>query len=87
MSKQTVIDEAERKMFDQYKLLSFVEFLEFLARLADLQHRGSELEGINLAAKVNNLLCEVLGVVDWTVKRDNRYKLRTDIEQSDSESD
>ena len=44
MSKQTIIDEKDKKLSPFYNELDFVEFLEFLGRVSPLKFQGSELE-------------------------------------------
>ena len=57
--KMTVADEVNeaRKKYDR---ISFVEFLEFLARLSQEKFSGSELEDIPLNEKLEFLLTDLL---------------------------
>ena len=48
MSKATVVSEFERGALAEYKKMSYVEFLEFLARMAETYFEGSEMEDLEL---------------------------------------
>ena len=74
MSKMTVIDETDdgEKKYDR---LYFVEFLEFLGRLAYAKFENSELEGLPLKDKLTNLLEELFAYFGEKFK-----KIRVEIE-------
>ena len=61
--------------------MSYVEFLEFLARIAELYFEGSEMEELDLHEKLEHLLDELLPLVQA-----KRVKQTTVIEEF-SESD
>ena len=61
--------------------MTYVEFLEFLARIAELYFEGSEMEELELHQKLEFLLDEILPVVGA-----KRVKQTTVIEEF-SESD
>ena len=61
--------------------MMFVEFLEFLARVAELYFEGSEMEELDLHIKLEHLLDEILPLV-----KTKRIKQSTVIEEF-SESD
>jgi len=61
--------------------LTYVEFLEFLARIAELYFEGSEMEELDLHVKLEYLLDELLPLV-----KAKRIKQTTVIEEF-SESD
>ena len=48
LSKMTVIDENSNDAIIQYNKLIYVEFLEFLGRIAELYFKGSEMEDLPL---------------------------------------
>ena len=56
MSKQTVINDSEETGQRKYKRMVFVEFLEFLVRLAQLKFMETELENIEVAEKLVHVL-------------------------------
>ena len=63
LCKMTVVNELELSGELQYKKLQYVEFLEFLARIADLFFEGSEMEGLELHEKIEHILDEILPLV------------------------
>ena len=63
MSKQTVVNEQDEKQVVNYERLSFVEFLEWIGRLADLHFKGSEMEEITLDEKLEYVLDDLLPMV------------------------
>ena len=63
MSKMSVIEETNPDHTDLYHQLLFVEFLEFLARIAELYFEGSEMEELELSVKLEYLLDELLPLV------------------------
>ena len=77
----TVIEETSPEAKVTYNKLVFVEFLEFLGRIAELYFEGSEMEGLLLFEKLEFLLDELLPVVGA-----KRIKQATIIEEF-SESD
>ena len=62
----TVVNEIDRKASDKYLAVTFVEFLELVARIADLYFRDSEMEEEFLAVKVGYVLDELLPLVNST---------------------
>ena len=64
MSKQTVIEETNPDANQAYHKMIYVEFLEFLARIAELYFEGSEMEEIDLHRKLEYLLDELLPMVN-----------------------
>ena len=63
MSEPNVPSEFERDSLQEYNKLSYVEFLEFLARIAELYFEGSEMEELELNIKLEYLLDEMLPLV------------------------
>ena len=63
LCKMTVVNELDQSGELQYKRLQYVEFLEFLARIADLFFEGSEMEGLELHEKIEHILDEILPLV------------------------
>ena len=49
LCKMTVINETDRKSAQQYMAVTPVEFLELIARVADIYFRESEWEDLALA--------------------------------------
>ena len=64
LCKQTVINELDQEGQVQYLKLSKVEFLEFLARIAELIFMESELEELPLHEKIEYLLDDLLLVIN-----------------------
>ena len=57
LSKQCVIvQDAEEAGLSQMQRLNFSEYLEYFARVAQLQYYGSEMHEIPLNKKVQNLM-------------------------------
>ena len=54
MCKMTVIDEC--KHYKQYGHMQFVEWLEFVGRIADIKFRGSTMQNVPLAGKIEFVL-------------------------------
>ena len=81
LSKRDVVTEFERESLTSYHKMTYVEFLEFLARIAELYFEGSEMEELELHQKLEFLLDEILPVVGA-----KRVKQTTVIEEF-SESD
>ena len=54
-----VVNDNEEQGFIQMHRLSFLEFLEFFARLATVRFLNSEMEGLPLAEKLAHLMDEV----------------------------
>ena len=81
MSQNSVINEFDAKSLLEYNKLSYMEFLEFLARVAELYFEGSEMEELELHVKLEYLLDELLPLVG-----SKRIKQSTVIEEF-SESD
>ena len=63
MSKMSVVDETSHEALSTYNKMIFVEFLEFLGRIAELYFEGSEMEELELHQKLEFLLDEILPVV------------------------
>ena len=81
MSKMTVIEESNAEAAASYHRMVYVEFLEFLARIAELYFADSEMEDLELHVKLEYLLDELLPMVNA-----KRVKQTTVIEEF-SESD
>ena len=81
MSKMSVVEETAIDAKITYNKMIFVEFLEFLGRIAELYFEGSEMEELELHQKLEFLLDEILPVVGA-----KRVKQTTVIEEF-SESD
>ena len=64
MSKTIVQNEFDKDSLSEYNKLSYLEFLEFLARTAELYFQGSEMEELELNIKLEYLLDEILPFVD-----------------------
>lgn len=64
MSKTIVQNEFDKDSLSEYNKLSYLEFLEFLARIAELYFQGSEMEELELNIKLEYLLDEILPFVD-----------------------
>jgi len=83
MSKTTVPNEFDRDSLQEYNRLSYLEFMEFLVRVADLYFEDSEMKELELHEKFEYLLDEVLPLV-------NAKRVRQEIiieEFSDSDDD
>ena len=77
----TVVEETSTESRIIYNKLIYVEFLEFLGRIAGLYFDGSEMEGLELYQKLEYLLDEILPTISA-----QRIKQSTIIEEF-SESD
>lgn len=64
LSKQTVVAELEPEGMLQYRKLAVPEFLEVIARIAELSFRDSEMEDVELYQKVEHVLDDILPVID-----------------------
>ena len=64
MSKVSIADEFTKDSLQNYHMMSYTEFLEFLARIAELYFEGSEMEEIDLHRKLEYLLDELLPMVN-----------------------
>ena len=82
MCKMTVINEFEDSQ-TKYKRLQFVEFLEMLGRIAELKYRGTDLERVPLAKKLETVLEEALAIVGYERKEVNIVV--NDVSESDDE--
>ena len=79
----TVVEESNKEAVLTYNKLIYVEFLEFLGRIAELYFSGSEMEGLELWQKLEYLLDEILPIIDA-----KRVKQVSIIEEySDSDED
>ena len=63
MCKMTVVNESDSEAIKQYSNISKVEFLEFIARIADLFFKESEMEDLTLYEKIEHILDEVFPLV------------------------
>lgn len=62
-------NEQEEKNILQYERMNYNEFLEFIARIADIWFEGTEMEEIPLYRKVEYFLERLLKLVDLQVMR------------------
>ena len=83
LCKQTVISELEQEGQSQYLKLSKVEFLEFLARIAEQIFEDSELEDLPLHEKIEYMLDDILKVID--VKRVKQQITVEEFSESDDD--
>ena len=83
LSKMTVVLECNQEARITYNKLIYVEFLEFLGRIAELYFAGSEMEDLRLWQKLEYLLDELLLIIG--VKRIKQ--VATVEEYSDSDED
>ena len=81
MSQIHIVNEFDKNSLQDYNKLTYLEFLEFLARIAELYFEESEMEDLDLHVKIEYLLDEILPLVDA-----KRVKQTTVIEEF-SESD
>jgi hypothetical protein len=58
MSKMTVVKESLN--YKDYQTMKFVEFLEFIGRIADIKFRGSADASLPLNQKIEFVLDEIL---------------------------
>ena len=63
LCKMSVINELDKKSQVTYIQITFVEFLEFLARIAELHFKDTEMEELLLSEKIGFLLDDLLTVV------------------------
>ena len=83
LSKMTVVEELSNEATITYNKLIYVEFLEFLGRIAELYFAGSEMEDLALWKKLEYLLDELLPIVGA-----KRIKQHSEVEEySDSDED
>lgn len=64
MSKMTVIEETNQEAAQNYEKLLYVEFLEFLGRIAEQYFSESEMVELELYQKIEFLLDEILIIVN-----------------------
>ena len=64
LSKRDVVVEFDKESLIKYNSLTYLEFLEFLTRIAELYFEGSEMEELDLHVKLEHLLDELLPIVD-----------------------
>jgi len=64
MCKMTVALESEESSV-KYRRLVFVEFLELVGRIADLKCKGTELERLPLAKKIEFVLDDLFELVNF----------------------
>ena len=62
LCKMTVVDEADDGL-NRYNKLYFVEFLEMIARIADIKYKGTEVAQQTLTKKIEYVLDEILPLV------------------------
>ena len=83
MSKVQLEDEFNKESMTHYMKLSYVEFLEFLARIAELYFEGSEMEELELEHKLEYLLDELLPIVE--AKRVKQEIIINEFSESDDD--
>ena len=83
MSKMSVVDESTADALRQYEKLLYVEFLEFLGRIAEQYFLGSEMEDLELHRKIEYLLDEILTVIDE--KRIKQEEIIEEFSESDDD--
>jgi len=83
MSKMSVVEESAPDAVLTYKKLQYVEFLEFLARIAELYFEGSEMEELQLHEKLEYLLDELLPLVN--AKRVKQVVVIEEFSESDED--
>ena len=83
MSKMTGVKENDKEQVVDYGRLAFVEFLEMVGRCADHKFRGSELEDIDLAQKVNFVMDDLFAPFNMR-RRNPRVEIE---EETESDSD
>lgn len=69
MSKMTVVLEKDLKQRGSYTKMNFVEFLEFLARVASLIFDNSELENIPLSEKLEYFFSDMFKIIERKYER------------------
>ena len=83
LCKMTIVNELDKKSTQTYMGVTQVEFLELIARVAELYFRDSEYEELMLSEKVEYILDDLLFLVECT-----RTKQKIVIEEfSDSDDD
>lgn len=83
MCKMSVIEETAPEAVGIYQKLQYVEFLEFLGRVAELYFEGSEMEELELHHKLEYLLDELLPIVD--AKRVKQETVINEFSESDDD--
>ncbi len=83
MSKSSIADEFAKDSLMNYYKMSYTEFLEFLARIAELYFEGSEMEEIDLHLKLEYLLDELLVMVN--AKRVRQTTVIEEFSESDDD--
>lgn len=81
MSKMTVQDESV-DLNMKYQRIQYVEFLEFIARVAVVKCKGTQIEALPLARKIEFVLDQLLTLVG-----EKRRTVSLDKENEQSESD
>ena len=67
MSKMTVIYERDKKASPMYTEIDFIEFLEFIGRIAQMKFQGSELQDqIDLATKIEYIIDDLFQSLELT---------------------
>ena len=64
MSKMTVENDIDAEGLNRYSRIIKVEFLEFIARIADLFFADSEMEDLELYEKIEHVLDDVFPLVN-----------------------
>ena len=64
MSQIHMVNEFDKNSLQDYNKLTYLEFLEFLARIAELYFEESEMEDLDLHVKIEYLLDEILPLVN-----------------------
>ena len=65
LCKMTIVNEILSKSQDKYKAVEYVEFLEMIARVAQLYFKNSEMEDLILAEKIGFVLDDLLPIVSY----------------------
>lgn len=83
MSKMTVIDESH-DIIAKYKRIQYVEFLEFLGRVAMCKFNGTEMDALPLCTKIEYVLDDILPLVGEKRKEAKR-SVADEVSESDDE--
>jgi len=83
LCKMTIVNELDKKSAVTYGGVTQVEFLELIARVAELYFRGSEYEELMLSEKVEYILDDLLPLV--TAKRTKQRIVIEEFSDSDDE--
>lgn len=69
LSKQIVVNEQEKGENAAYDQLSFIEFLEFIARVSEMWFEETEMEDLPLHVKLDEFLVQLLALIDAEIVR------------------